>query len=305
MEEVLTITKEKVRKEIADTDYVRIKRSGPITEIMTLEKPPGRKQTTRRLTKDYYLDLRTGEICEYEHIENRSDDMRTIRKSLSQGRDIINANVQDVEKCRWVTLTYARCMKNPEVLYKDFYRLRRRMEMAYGKSEYISAAEPQARGAWHMHVIFIFPEKAPYLDPGVISRLWGQGFVKISALDDIDNIGAYLSAYLADAPNGSENGEKTGSKSKYKKGGRLHMYPPGMHIFRWSKGCKRPEIEWLRGKEAKEKYASLGELTYEKGMAVQSGDYSQKIEYRYYNSKRKKSKGRERHEENGNGTGAV
>lgn len=276
------ISRQKVRKAIQDEDYVRVKRMGHVTEIMTLGSPPSRHQTTRKLSKDQYLDLRTGEICDYKHLDNRSDDMRTVRRSIAQGRDMINANVDDPANCRWLTLTYKSNMKDPKILYRDYYVFRRRLQMAYGSCEYICAAEPQGRGAWHLHVILIYPGKAPYLDPEVISRLWGKGFVKITALDDIDNVGAYLSAYLMDLP-GSEEGEKRSNK----KGARLHMYPPGMHIFRWSKGCKKPDVQWMRGKEVKKMYANVGTLTYERGVLVQSGDYQQSIEYRYYNSKRR------------------
>lgn len=51
--------------------------------------------------------------------------------------------------------------------------------------------EPQGRGAWHCHLLYIFDlVKAPYIANKTLSDLWGHGFVKISKLDNVDNVGA-------------------------------------------------------------------------------------------------------------------
>ena len=60
------------------------------------------------------------------------------------------------------------------------------------------ACEPQGRGAWHMHCIIIFDDIAPFIPNNEIAKLWKQGFTKTTKLDNIDNIGAYLTAYLGD-----------------------------------------------------------------------------------------------------------
>lgn len=45
---------------------------------------------------------------------------------------------------------------------------------------------------------FIFAGKAPYMENAVVSDCWKQGFVTVKRLDDVDNVGAYLTAYLGD-----------------------------------------------------------------------------------------------------------
>jgi len=72
-------------------------------------------------------------------------------------------------------------------------------------------------------------------------------------LNQVDNIGAYVSAYLSDieVPDGreytgsSECVEKDvhGQKKKFVKGARLIFYPVGVKIYRKSKGIKNAEQE--------------------------------------------------------------
>ena len=73
------------------------------------------------------------------------------------------------------------------------------------KIEYIVACEPQSRGAWHMHLIIIFDRLAPFIPNATIETLWEQGFTKTTRLENIDNIGAYLTAYLGDMEYNEEN----------------------------------------------------------------------------------------------------
>ena len=285
---------------------VRLKEMGNITEIMYSEKR-SKGGYIRKIDKDSYCDIRTGELKEFQHIENRAQDLSNVAKSLSQGRDILNANITDVSHCRWLTLTYADNMTNPKKLYKDFENFNKRCRSIFGNYEYITAAEPQGRGAWHLHCVLIFDGKAPYMANDVVSDCWKQGFVTIKRLDDVDNVGAYLTAYLGDMELSEleetnisvktikgvkevefedENGNK--QTKKYIKGARLYMYPPGFHIFRWSKGIKKPNVSNVDYKTAKEK-ASSAKLTFTKTVVLEDydKDFKNTLQYEYYNSIRK------------------
>lgn len=237
---------------------------------------------------------------EYKHTENRAQSSHYVRQSLRQGRDTINANVtaENVQKTRWVTLTYAENMTDPKRLKRDFDEFNRRLHKRYGSYEYITAAEPQGRGAWHLHVILIFPEHAPFLLPEEVSEAWRQGFVKIKKVESCDNVGAYLSAYLGDLEvdedcHGSEVKEVTaqiGSSEKKRvvKGARLALYPPGMHIFRYSKGIKKATRSVLPYCKAKEK-AGGGSPTYSSAFQLQGDGFSTTLVKEHYNTQRKKS----------------
>lgn len=293
----MEIKKLDVFPDIKPESEVRVKTTGHITEIMYQDKRPI-GSPIRRLDRDNYVDIRTGEVGQFDHKETRADDLASVARSLVMGRDLINSNVDDVSRCRWVTLTYADNMTDPKRLKRDFDQFNKLMRRTYGHYEYITAAEPQGRGAWHLHVLMIFPSKAPFLPNDVVRDKWGQGFVSIKPLDSIDNVGAYLTAYLGDIDiNQSFNPQycettsiKAVGDKRYIKGGRLPMYPSGMHIFRWSKGIKKPDVVRMQYVQAKEK-VSADTLTYVKAVEVSDSerDFKTVLNYEYFNSRRPKN----------------
>lgn len=290
---------------ISDHDIVRVKEMGNITEILYMQKRSSICSIVK-LDKDHYCDKRTGEVLEFKHTENRSQNLKSVAKSLGMGRDILNTNITDVSKCRWLTLTYAENMTDPKKLRKDFENFNVRLRKIYGNYEFITAAEPQARGAWHLHVVLIFKDKAPFMENSIVAKAWKRGFVTVKSLDNVDNVGAYLTAYLGDMELSEFNDEfpyinisnvkeveiedDTGQKQtkKYVKGARLYMYPPQFHIFRYSKGIKKPAVTRQSYKQAKEKVNSA-KLTYEKSVTLcdPTTGFENTLAYEYYNSIRK------------------
>lgn len=256
-----------------------------------------------KLDKDTYTDKRTGEIKEFRHIENRSQDLDNVAKTLKRLRDILNANITDVSKCRWVTLTYAENMTDPQKLRYDAEHCIKRLREKYGSFEYITAAEPQGRGAWHLHCVFIFPDKAPYMANETVAQAWKKGFVTVKSLDSVDNVGAYLTAYLGDMELDDIQGTDIPESAKgikeitykdsngdiqtkrYIKGARLCMYPPKFNIYRKSKGIKNPEVNVVPYQQAKEKVCSAKQ-TFQKTVALEDIDkgYHNVLQYEYYNS---------------------
>lgn len=237
----------------------------------------------QKLSATQYLDRRTNEVKDYKKSENRAENVKSLKRTFARLRALINANVTAPENMRWVTLTYAENMTDRDRLYHDYEKFWKRF-LYYckthdiGKPEYIAVAEPQGRGAWHMHVLMIWDGPAPYLhNDTVFYPLWGHGHTKIKAVrKNCDNVGAYFSAYLADMPvddmdkmtpdeknkalthgleivekTVTENGKKT--RKAIVKGGRLHMYPSGMNLYRASRGLKKPQAEWMDSTDAKRK----------------------------------------------------
>lgn len=286
--------------------FVRLTEMGNITEIMYSEK---RSQGgyISKIDADHYLDKRTGELCEFNHIENRSQCIQSVAKSLKRLRDLLNTNITDVSCCRWVTLTYAENMTDPKKLQKHNEKCVELLRKEFGHFEYITAAEPQGRGAWHLHCVYIFKDKAPFMPNDVVARCWKRGFVTVKRLDDVDNVGAYLTAYLGDMElaeateagipvkdlNGikeveyeDENGVK--QTKKYIKGARLYMYPPKFNIYRKSRGIKDPVVSVVSYKQAKEKVSS-DKLTFQKTLVLEDPekDFKNTLQYECYNSIRK------------------
>lgn len=289
---------------IGQEDLVCVKKMNHIYEICYLEHR-NNKNPIQLLDKDNYVLLSTGEVKECNHIENRAENKLQVSQSLKRLRDYINTNVVNVNHCKWITLTYAENMTDTKRLYSNFKNFVKRFKYKYGHFEYIVACEPQGRGAWHCHCIIIFDKNAPFIPNKEIENLWGHGFTKTNKLDDIDNIGAYLTAYLGDMELSSceENNVefkdcdikevteignmKLKTPKKFVKGGRLCMYPPKFNIYRISRGIKKPEKEYYSYHVIKEK-AGLRLPTYSK--AIQLTDieknFSNKIIYEYYNTKR-------------------
>lgn len=182
---------------ISEKDIVCVKEMGNVVEI-TYSQYRNNGQTIKKINNDEYMIMATGEIKQAQHIKSRADNKSQVSQSLKRLRDYINTNVTDINKCKWITLTYKENMTDTKRLYQDFEKFIKRFRYKYGHIEYIVACEPQARGAWHLHCIIIFDDIAPFIPNSVVAALWQQGFTKTTKLDNIDNIGAYLTAYLGD-----------------------------------------------------------------------------------------------------------
>jgi hypothetical protein len=252
---------------------------GNILEVQYMSRR-NNKQTVKMLEGgEQFVVLSTGEIKDIEHHDTRRDNKKGLYKTFANARAIINTNVTDVTKVRWCTLTYKENMTDTKKLYKDFEKFNKRFQYyckskGYGKPEYIVMMEPQGRGAWHAHLLYIWQDHtAPYISNKDFSDLWTHGFVKIKKLDNVDNVGAYLTAYLGDMELKDVNVEefdKVMHGVKYKeievedesgqhikkailKGARLNLYPVNFNMIRCSRGIKRPTTEMITQAEASKK----------------------------------------------------
>lgn len=76
----------------------------------------------KKLNDNEYIDLRDGEIKECKHIENRSQNLNSIRLTMKKIRDLINANITPDNKNEWLflTLTYRENMTDTKKAKFDF-----------------------------------------------------------------------------------------------------------------------------------------------------------------------------------------
>lgn len=308
---------EKLQKNIRPYDNadVTVKKSGNIYEIKFMTTAV--TSPIKKLNADSFIELSTGEVREFEHTaETRADNITTIKRSMAQLRDLINANVVDSTKCRWVTLTYARNETDTKVVYKDFNKFWKRFTYYCAKNnieipEYIDCIEPQGRGSFHHHLILIFQNRAPFIGNSIFSKIWKHGFTRITKLENIDNIGLYLSAYLSDLPveealsnsknpkgdlkavqATAEDGKKV-SKAVVK-GARLALYPAHFNFYRTSRGIKRP-LNIKCTEQQAQRLIGDAPLTYEKTIEItENGNHINTINYRVYN-KNKAIRGREKY----------
>ena len=296
---------------IFDDDIVTVTKMNHIVEVQHMDKMNIRANI-KKLDKNRYVDLRTGEIKEYKHFENRSQSENSLKQTFKKLRYLINNNFTGAKNELFITLTYEENMTYTERLYTDFDKFIKRLRYKYrdrSTIDYISVVEPQDRGAWHCHVLFRFndlktiyipnkfEDKKPVDAP--LYELWGHGWVTIRSLKNVDNVGAYLSAYLTDIELNEDTSQdvinktlneehrtiKTIDNKKYIKGGRLHLYPPGMNLYRTSRGIKKPDRMKMKYKNAK-KIVGSAKPHYFKSYDIKLDDFENTISYLQYNLKR-------------------
>jgi hypothetical protein len=286
---------------ISETAIVKVTKMNHIIEVQHMEKV-NRKANIKKLDNDTYLDIATGEIKEFSHSENRQQSQNSLRQTFKKLRYLINNNFTGQGNELHVILTYKENMTDTKQLYGDFEKFLKRLRYQYKKEttiDYLTVVEPQGRGAWHCHVLMRFNElDKVFIKNKDLRALWGLGFVTVKSLKEVDNIGAYLSAYLADVELTEENvlqavsnqSEVTlkvveGEEKRFIKGGRLHMYPPGMNLYRKSKGIIEPERVEMPFREIKK---VVGAVTpnYQKSITIQDGEFENTIQYVQYNTKR-------------------
>ena len=282
---------------------VKVKKMQHIVEVMAVDKVTNGFNKIEKLSKSHYIVKDTGEVLEYKLSENRGQNIAGLKKTFRKIRDLINNNFTGQGNELHVTLTYAENMQDPKQLYDDFRIFWQRFKRRYGSEfDYISVVEPQGRGAWHSHLLI----RANKLDQLFIphdelASLWGHGFVKIKSLKGVDNIGAYLSAYLADVELTKETlpiavleqkeikeVEVDGQLKRYIKGGRLHWYPPGINLYRKSKGIVFPEVHQMRYEEVK-KIVGTATPNYSTTVTIVEPENEKvlnRITYEHYNMRR-------------------
>jgi len=278
-------------------DLVRVTKMNHIVEVQHMEKM-STGSSIRKIDKYRYVDIRDGEIREFEKFsEKRSDNYNSLRKTFKTLRYLINNNFTGSGNELHITLTYKENMTDTKQLYEDFKNFMKRFRYLfkkYGSIDYLTVIEPQERGAWHHHLLVRFNDCGDrvFLESKQVSELWGHGFIKIKTLDGVDNIGAYLSAYLADVEvdSSSSTGKEVtkvvdGVEKKFIKGGRLHRYPNGMNLYRTSRGIKKPDRVDMAYSDIK-KVVGSAKPHYTKSIQIETEDFKNVITYEQYNTKR-------------------
>lgn len=290
----MTVTKEN-NSQIPSNSSVTVTQMGHLIELQYMEKK-NKTCNIQKLDKDRYADLKTGEVKEFNHSTNRQENYNSLRQTFKKLRYLINNNFSGSGNELHATLTYEENQTDTKKLYKDFDVFMKRLKRKYNL-DYINVIEPQGRGAWHCHLLLRFNDvETAFIANSELAKMWGHGFVTIKSLKDVDNIGAYLSAYLTDIEltDQMELGTtlnvqglevKTVDGKKFVKGGRLHMYPNGVNLFRKSKGIKYPERKEMSYEKAK-KIVGAATPHYVRTYHIQDDTFENTISYEQYNTKR-------------------
>lgn len=285
-----------------------------VIEVVSQDFKSDSLKKFRKISKEQYIDLSCGEILNYKINENRSQNLGSMRKTIHNIRRTINANFSGGENELFITLTYSQNMQDTKKLYEDFKRFWKNFKNIFSEKytglEYINVIEPQERGAWHCHVLIKCDVgQVLYIHNDDIFSCWSKkGWTKTKRIKGIDNIGAYLSAYLTDIEINNDNmmdilpalGSHTevitkeidedGKKvtKRFIKGGRLKFYGSMTNIIRCSRGIVKPNF-------IDEPYSDVKKIVgsrtpnYSKSIAIYNSDEQllNSITYENYNLKRK------------------
>ena len=178
----------------------KIIQSGDIIEIYEYSKGYLKGYT---LTENE-INNRTGTESNLDDTDSRE---RSLKRAKANLRRLINSNVGQYGKeftAKFLTLTFKENVKNIKQANYEFEKFLKRLNYyCFGTKKanlkYTCVVEFQKRGAIHYHIIIY---NMPYLKANEISNVWGNGFIKINKINDIDNVGAYVGEYLGQAKKG-------------------------------------------------------------------------------------------------------
>lgn len=288
---------------VRPSDLVTVTKMNHITEIQYMEHM-NTKQHIKKISTDEYLVLDTGEVKQFEKTSFRSQGKNSLYQTFKKLRYLINNNFTGAKNELFITLTFEKdefgwrpLVSDTIYLSKVCKSFQEKLKRTYGHVEFIRVLEPHEDGHAHFHMLIKFVDFDKIFIPNLdLNKIWGLGFVVVNSLKDVDNIGAYVSAYLADIEvnetteidtmkheENSEILDKNGKK--FIKGGRLKYYPRGVQIYNKSKGVVFPDRVIMKYSEIK-KITGNGIPDYEKNIVLEIDDFSNKLRYESYNSKR-------------------
>lgn len=160
--------------------------SGNVLEVFTFENG---------YSKGFQAKNKSGRASKTTTAETKKENREKVMyRARSRVRRLANANPQ---LNKFFTLTFkdnVTDLKYANNEYKKFVlRLNRFCKkQGYGKLQYIAVVEFQKRGAIHYHILC----NLPYINAKTLATIWGNGFIKINKIDDVDNVGAYITKYM-------------------------------------------------------------------------------------------------------------
>lgn len=297
---------------ICEASQVKVKTAGDTTVIQFCAGQ-NKKCPVQNLSKDTYLLKETGEIKEKKKSESRYQSPKSVRRSIHRLMDLIRCNVTEPEKCKWLTLTYSDVMTDGKQAFLDAKLFLRKLKRHLTKQnllssgqksfKYITIVEPQGENhgnSWHLHIILVFEDVAPFIANDVIVDIWSKGFTDTHAVFEGDGLALYFKAYLSDVEyeddrvdleednNEPATVEKivNGESKQFLKGERLKYYPTGMNLYSSSRGMKKPEVEEMSNGEAMERVKDA-KLVYRETYAIGNENCGNFIDKRYYKTSKK------------------
>lgn len=150
---------------------------------------------------------KTGRKIDYKSENYEEHRKQVLQRAKRDLRRLINANhgqYGDQFTSKFLTLTFGDLITDVKEANYEFQKFIKRLNyLAFNTKKanlkYNAVIEFQKRGAIHYHLIIY---NMPWTKHKVIEETWGNGWVFINKIDEVDNVGAYVSEYLGNAEKG-------------------------------------------------------------------------------------------------------
>ncbi len=263
--------------QIEDEEVVKLIKQGAIyADVVYQQRKP--KVMIKKLNKSEYMHVETGEIKEFNLSDGKTN-IRSLQMTFKRLVELIRCNfTKNDSRQLFITLTYKKNMCDEKQLYIDFKYFYDKLKYKYKdkhKFEYITVAEPQQRGAWHLHIM-LKSDKTLFIEDKEIRKMWGHGITQTERLKG-DDVGRYYVSYFTNLKI-EDMGKLTPEQKKQKKyikGSRLKYYPKNFKFYRCSRGLKKPEITFKSWGDVKKIY---GEPTWQKSYSFYYMDENNKMQ---------------------------
>lgn len=194
------------QKKVEKVTRARIVISGNIVQVYEYEKPmvkgvtPGKPKHGGNQMKQKKEEKQAEDVTadSYEIARVRLDN---VYRAKTQCKRLINSNAgKGAISDKFVTLTFSDEITDLHEAMYHFKKFHQRLEYRIGKVQYVCVPEIQWKRfnkygvkVWHFHALFFGLD---YLKNSELRKIWGLGFVRINAIDKVDDLGSYVTKYM-------------------------------------------------------------------------------------------------------------
>ncbi len=167
---------------------VKVVVSGKQVEVYTYKQEVWREYEVKPRIDIKKEEPKQLDIFEQEELRKKKLQY-SINRTKTEIKRLINSNPQ---LNKFMTLTFADNITDIQTANYMFNQFIKRTSYRFPKFEYFAVPEFQKRGAVHYHVLC----NLPYIEMDMLAHLWGHGMVNIRRVEQVNNLGAYMSKYL-------------------------------------------------------------------------------------------------------------
>ncbi len=162
--------------------------SGKQVEVYQYKKEVWRDFESRKHGEQKQKEAKQLDMFEQEELRKKKVQY-SINRTKTEIRRIVNSNPH---LNKFMTLTFADNLTDLKTANYLFNQFIKRVSYRYPNFEYFAVPEFQKRGAVHYHLLC----NLPYIEMNALEYMWGHGMVNIRKVDEVNNLGAYMSKYL-------------------------------------------------------------------------------------------------------------